>query len=65
MTRHRPAPRSPLFALTLASQAVLAQDTPDGHWHGGLSLALARFASGNTSSRTLAANADTSARHGR
>ncbi|RZL37170.1 MAG: DUF481 domain-containing protein [Rubrivivax sp.] len=47
------------LALALASQAALAQDNPDGRWHGGLSLAGA-FASGNTSSRTLAANADAS-----
>ncbi|MEO6277019.1 DUF481 domain-containing protein [Roseateles sp.] len=45
--------------LALVSQATLAQDTPDGRWHGGLSVAGA-FASGNTSSRTLAANADAS-----
>jgi len=49
------------LALTLAfaSQAALAQDTPDDRWHGGLSISGA-FASGNTSSRTLAANADAS-----
>lgn len=44
-------------ALALASQAALAQDKPDGQWHGGLSLGGA-FSSGNNSSRTLAANAD-------
>lgn len=48
------------LALSLAAPAVLAQDTPDGRWHGGLSLAGA-FASGNSSTRTLAANADASA----
>lgn len=47
------------LALTLASQAALAQNTPDGRWHGGLSLSGA-FSSGNSSSRTLAANADAS-----
>lgn len=47
------------LTLALASQAALAQDTPDGQWHGGLSVAGA-FASGNSSSRTLAANADAS-----
>ena len=46
-------------ALTLASQATQAQDTPDGKWHGGLSVSGA-MASGNSSSRTLAANADAS-----
>ncbi|HEY0954817.1 MAG TPA: DUF481 domain-containing protein [Roseateles sp.] len=45
--------------LALVSQTVQAQDTPDGQWHGGLSLSGA-LASGNSSSRTLAANADTS-----
>lgn len=45
--------------LALASQAALAQDTPDGRWHGGLSVSGA-LASGNTSSLTLAANADAS-----
>ena len=45
--------------LALASQAAPAQDTPDGHWHGGLSVSGA-LASGNSSSRTLAANADAS-----
>jgi len=44
-------------ALVFTSQATLAQDTPDGQWHGGLSLSGA-LASGNSSSRTLAANAD-------
>lgn len=48
-----------LAALCLTCPAALAQDTPDGRWHGGLSLSGA-LASGNTSSRTLAANADTS-----
>ncbi len=48
-----------LATLALAAQAALAQDNPDGRWHGGLSLSGA-LASGNTSSRTLAANADTS-----
>ena len=47
------------LTLALASQATLAQDTPDDRWHGGLSVSGA-FASGNTSSRTLAANADAS-----
>ncbi|MFG6416390.1 YdiY family protein [Roseateles sp. DC23W] len=46
-------------ALAFPSQAALAQDTPDGHWHGGLSVSGA-LASGNTSSLTLAANADAS-----
>lgn len=46
-------------ALALASHAALAQDTPDGQWHGGLSISGA-LASGNNSSRTLAANADAS-----
>jgi putative salt-induced outer membrane protein len=46
-------------ALALTSQATLAQDTPDGQWHGGLSISGA-LASGNSSSRTLAANADAS-----
>jgi len=48
-----------LAALALAAQAALAQDNPDGRWHGGLSLSGA-LASGNSSSRTLAANADAS-----
>lgn len=47
------------LAAALASQAALAQNTPDGRWHGGLSLSGA-LASGNSSSRTLAANADAS-----
>ncbi len=46
-------------ALAFASHAALAQNTPDGRWHGGLSVSGA-FSSGNTSSRTLAANADAS-----
>ncbi|MDR7331359.1 DUF481 domain-containing protein [Roseateles asaccharophilus] len=46
-----------LAALALTSQAAWAQDTPDGQWHGGLSVSGA-LASGNTSSHTLAANAD-------
>lgn len=46
-----------LGALALLSQAALAQNTPDGRWHGGLSVSGA-MASGNSSSRTLAANAD-------
>ncbi|MGM9481354.1 DUF481 domain-containing protein [Roseateles sp. NT4] len=46
-------------ALSLASQTTQAQDTPDGKWHGGLSVSGA-FASGNNSSRALAANADAS-----
>ena len=45
--------------LALSPQAALAQNTPDGHWHGGLSVSGA-LASGNSSSRTLAANADAS-----
>jgi putative salt-induced outer membrane protein len=44
-------------AVALASHAAQAQDTPDGRWHGGLSVSSA-LASGNSSSRTLAANAD-------
>jgi putative salt-induced outer membrane protein len=47
-------------ALTLAPLAAQAQDMPDGRWHGGLSVSGA-LASGNNSSRTLAANADASA----
>jgi putative salt-induced outer membrane protein len=47
------------LTLTLASPATQAQDTPDGKWHGGLSVSGA-LASGNSSSRTLAANADAS-----
>ena len=47
------------IALVLTAQAVQAQDEPDGRWHGGLSVSGA-FASGNSSSRTLAANADAS-----
>jgi len=47
------------LTLALAAQATLAQDTPDGQWHGGLSVAGA-FASGNSSSRTLSANANAS-----
>jgi putative salt-induced outer membrane protein len=45
--------------LPSASQPALAQDTPDGKWHGGLSVSGA-LASGNSSSRTGAANADAS-----
>lgn len=47
------------FALALASQTAHAQNTPDGRWHGGLSVSGA-LASGNSSSRTLAANTDAS-----
>lgn len=46
-------------ALAFTSNATWAQDTPDGQWHGGLSVSGA-LASGNSSSRTLAANADAS-----
>jgi putative salt-induced outer membrane protein len=45
--------------LSFTSLAALAQNTPDGRWHGGLSVSGA-LASGNSSSRTLAANADAS-----
>jgi len=47
------------LALALTSLATQAQNTPDGKWHGGLSVSGA-MASGNSSSRTLAANADAS-----
>ncbi len=51
------------FTLALGALAFAltahAQDTPDGKWHGGLSVSGA-FASGNSSSRTLAGNADAS-----
>jgi putative salt-induced outer membrane protein len=55
-----PAPW-PLAAalLALAAPALHAQDTPDGRWHGRLSISGA-LASGNTNSRTLAATADAS-----
>lgn len=56
MSRFTPALAA---TLALASQVALAQDTPDGRWHGGLSISGA-LASGNSSSRTLAANADAS-----
>jgi putative salt-induced outer membrane protein len=46
-----------LVALGLTAHAALAQDTPDGRWHGGLSLSGA-LSGGNSSTRTLAANAD-------
>jgi putative salt-induced outer membrane protein len=47
------------IASTFATQAAIAQNTPDGHWHGGLSVSGA-LASGNTNSLTLAGNADAS-----
>ncbi len=53
-----PASRGAL-ALSLGWMAfgVQAQSTPDGQWHGGISIGGA-FASGNSSSKTLAAAAD-------
>lgn len=44
-------------ALALAAAGAMAQDKPDGLWHGGVSIGGA-VASGNTDSKTLAANAD-------
>lgn len=54
-------PRLPLalLAFALACTGAHAQNTPDGRWHGGLSVSGA-LASGNSSSRTLAGNADAS-----
>jgi putative salt-induced outer membrane protein len=54
----------PSLALTAAGLALLsfaaqAQDQTDGQWHGGISIGGAA-ASGNSSNRSLAANADTS-----
>lgn len=53
----------PRFTLALGAFALAltahAQDTPDGRWHGGLSVSGA-LASGNSSSKTLAGNADAS-----
>ncbi|PZP35165.1 MAG: hypothetical protein DI603_04625 [Roseateles depolymerans] len=55
----RPLPLLSTLALTLACGGAIAQDTPDGLWHGNLSLGGA-FSSGNNNSMTLSVGADTS-----
>lgn len=61
MTRHTLhwlAPRGALFSTLVAlALGAQAQSNLDGQWHGGISIGGA-FASGNTSSKTLAATAD-------
>jgi putative salt-induced outer membrane protein len=48
---------SALSVLVIASFSAFAQDQPDNLWHGGISLGGAA-ASGNSTSKTLSANAD-------
>jgi putative salt-induced outer membrane protein len=45
------------FVMLLAAGAAMAQDEPDGKWHGGITIGGA-FASGNSSSRVLTGSAD-------
>ena len=49
----------PLAIACLAPAAALADDKPDGLWHGNVSVG-ANFASGNSSSTNVGANADAS-----
>lgn len=56
---YRPSLALTAAGLALFSLAAHAQDQTDGLWHGGISIGGAA-ASGNSSNRSLAANADTS-----